>query len=58
MSKPRVVLGLEEFKALVSGKEVDKDGAVIILSDIGYAQMSLALVEAMTESGVSSTPTS
>jgi hypothetical protein len=35
----RIVLNEDDFKTLISGKEVEKDNVKIILSDIGYAKM-------------------
>ncbi len=42
----RVVLDSQDFSDLVSGKEVSKDGVKIILSDIGFDEMSSAIKSA------------
>lgn len=49
MTQPReirVVLDEDDFTALVDGKEVAKDGARIILADIGWARMGEILESA------------
>ena len=35
----RIILNYEDFKTLISGGVVEKDGTKIILSDIGYNVM-------------------
>ncbi len=47
--KQRISLGLDDFKKLVSGEIVETDEAEIILSDVGYDQMTKAVVEAVVE---------
>lgn len=37
--KKRIILTEEDFKTLVSGGVVDKEGIQIILQDIGYSNM-------------------
>ena len=37
--KKRILLTEEDFDALVSGKEIKKEGAVFLLQDIGYSRM-------------------
>jgi hypothetical protein len=41
--KARVVLDLNDFRALVRGQEVNKEDADIILSDIGLTQIQRAV---------------
>lgn len=42
----RVMLTEEDFKLLVAGKFVERDGVMIALSDIGFDRMYLAIEEA------------
>lgn len=46
-SQKRVMLTEEDFKLLVAGKFVERDGVTIALSDIGFDRMYLAIDEAM-----------
>lgn len=43
MAELRIVLTDEDFAALVAGRVVEKDGAKIILQDIGFDRMHLHL---------------
>mgnify|MGYP001070776318 CR=1 FL=1 len=40
----RIRLDEKDFKALIAGEAIEKDGAKIILADIGYHRM-LSLIE-------------
>ncbi len=44
----RLALGAEDFKTLVEGGEVERDGVVVILDDIGYDVMYATLGLAKT----------
>lgn len=46
MAEKRIVLGAEDFSALVSGKVVEQDGVKIILSDIGFDEMLRSISKA------------
>ena len=35
----RIILNEKDFKNLINGKTIEKDGVQIILEDIGYFQM-------------------
>lgn len=42
--KAKVILNYDDFKTLISGEIVKKDGVNIILSDIGYDNMINAIL--------------
>ena len=43
----RILLTEEDFKNLVEGKVIEKDGVQIALQDIGFIQMHKAIVDAI-----------
>lgn len=45
----RIVLTDEDFKDLVHGRVVKKEGVEIALADIGFSRMTQSLREAVTE---------
>ena len=51
----RVVLNGDDFADLVLGKQVDKEGAEIILSDIGFDMMR-KLIDAAIVASYQTTP--
>lgn len=50
MSKKRVLLTEEDFKALISGEIVEKDNVQIALQDIGYYNMYYIISKQVEES--------
>ena len=45
----RLALSAEDFRALVNGGEVNRDGVRLILMDIGFPRMLTAIDEAITQ---------
>lgn len=49
MPGTRVVLDIDDFKALIRGKEIRKEGIRIVLSDIGFIFMAQEIRRAITD---------